>query len=129
MKREVINPRHVGETILKLRRRAGWTQEELAEKTGINPTSVSKYERGKIPLGKVNFKKLCAAFGCLPEQFLHQVWETSEEKSDDRSVSTAVFPEAELERIYDESAMARKNLYMRTCRALFDALWGASRLR
>jgi transcriptional regulator with XRE-family HTH domain len=129
MKREVINPRHVGEAILRLRRRAGWTQEDLAEKTGINPTSISKYERGKSPLGKVNFKKLCAALGCSPEQFLHQVWEISEEEGDDRSISTAVFPEAELERIYDESATERKNLYMRTCRALFDALSGASRSR
>ena len=129
MKREVWNPRHVGQAILRLRRRADWKQEELAKKTGISPTSISRYERGKMPLGKGNFKKLCAAFGCSPEQFLQQVWEISEEEGDNRSVSTAVFPEAELERIYDESAMERKNLYMRTCRALFDALSGASRSR
>jgi transcriptional regulator with XRE-family HTH domain len=129
MKREVWNPQHIGETILWLRRRAGWTQEELAEKTGINPTSISKYERGKAPLGKINFKKLCSAFGCSPEQFLHHMWEISEKMSHAPSAATAVFPEAELERIYDESAMERKNLYMRTCRALFDALSGASRSR
>lgn len=129
MKRKVWNPQHIGETILWLRRRAGWTQEELAEKTGINPTSISKYERGKAPLGKINFKKLCAAFGCSPEQFLHHMWEISEKMSDAPSAATAVFPEAELERIYDESALERKNLYMRTCRALFDALSGAARTR
>jgi transcriptional regulator with XRE-family HTH domain len=129
MKREVLNPRHVGQAILRLRRRADWTQEELAQKTGINPTSISKYERGKSPLGKINFKKLSAALGCSPEQFLHQVWEISEEEGDTRSVSTAAFPQAELERIYDESAVERKNLYMKTCRALFEALSGASRTR
>jgi transcriptional regulator with XRE-family HTH domain len=122
MKREVLDPRHVGEAILRLRRRADWTQEELAEKTGINPASISRYERGRSSVGKINFKKLCAAFGCSPEQLLNHAWEVSEEESDDRSVATVEFPAAELERIYDESAGERKSLYMRTCRALFDAI-------
>jgi transcriptional regulator with XRE-family HTH domain len=129
MKSAVWNPQHIGETILWLRRRAGWTQEDLAEKTGINPATISRYERGKAPLGKNNFKKLCAAFGCSPEQFLQHMWEISEKMSAAPSAAVAVFPEAELERIYDESATERKNLYMRTCRALFEALSGASRTR
>jgi transcriptional regulator with XRE-family HTH domain len=129
MKREVWNPRHVGEAILRLRRKAGWTQERLAEKTGIHPSSISRYEGGRSSLGKTNIKKVCAAFDCSPEQFLQQVWEISEEENETRSVSTAVFPEAELERIYDESAMEGKSLYMRTCRALFDALSGTLRTR
>jgi hypothetical protein len=57
------------------------------------------------------------------------MWEISEKMSAAPSAAVAVFPEAELERIYDESAMERKNLYMRTCRALFEALSGASRSR
>ena len=123
MRRAVLPPKHVGEALLRFRRKAGWTQEELSRKTRINVSSISRYEQGKIRIGTVNLKKLCSAFDCSPEQFLNYAWGISEEESGGvRRVVTAEFPTAELERIYDEFAGEKKSLYLRTCRALYDTL-------
>jgi transcriptional regulator with XRE-family HTH domain len=122
----VLPPKYVGEAIRRFRRRAGLTQEELAVRTEINPTSISRYERGKSRVGNTNLKKICAALACSPEQFLTYVWEISEEESGaDRFMVPAEFPAAEVERIYEATAHERKSLYMRTCRALFDAFSGS----
>jgi transcriptional regulator with XRE-family HTH domain len=122
----VLPPKYVGEAIRRFRRRAGLTQEELAGKTEINPTSISRYERGKSQVGNTNLKKICAALACLPEQLFAFAWEISEEESGaDRFLATAEFPAAELERIYEETAHEWKSLYIRTCRALFDAVSGS----
>ncbi|MZL81415.1 helix-turn-helix domain-containing protein [Bittarella massiliensis] len=36
----------IGETILRLRRERGLTQEQLAAAVGVSPPAVSKWERG-----------------------------------------------------------------------------------
>ena len=36
----------IGETILRLRRERGLTQEQLAVAVGVSPPAVSKWERG-----------------------------------------------------------------------------------
>ena len=123
MKSAALPPKHVGEAIRRLRKKAGLNQEQLAQRTGINASSISRYERGKNQVGKTNLKKLCAILDCPPERLFKDAWEISEETSDGgRPISTAAFPAAELERIYDESAGEWKSLYLRTCRALFDAI-------
>jgi transcriptional regulator with XRE-family HTH domain len=123
MRRAVLPPKHVGEALLRFRRKAGWTQEDLSQKTRINVSSISRYEQGKNRIGRVNLKKLCTAFACSPEHFLNYAWGISEEESGGaRRVVTAEFPTAELERIYDEFASEKKSLYLRTCRALYDTL-------
>jgi transcriptional regulator with XRE-family HTH domain len=117
----VLSPKHVGEALFRFRRRAGWTQEELALKTGINESSISRYEQGKNRIGKANFKKLCIAFTCSPEHFLRLAWEISEEENSGvRFAVTPEFPAAELERIYDDFASLVKSLFMQTCRVVFD---------
>ena len=47
MKQKEIKLRHIiGERIKNKRKEKGWTQEQLAEKTGMHPTYVGKMERG-----------------------------------------------------------------------------------
>lgn len=119
--RTVLPPKDVGEALLRFRRKVDWTQEELSQKTGINVSSISRYEQGKDRIGKVNLKKLCTAFACSPEHFLNYAWGISEEESGGaRPVAKAEFPAAELERIYDEFAGLVKSLFMKTCRVVFD---------
>jgi transcriptional regulator with XRE-family HTH domain len=39
-------PETLGDRILRLRRSQGWDQAGLAERAGVKPTQISKYERG-----------------------------------------------------------------------------------
>lgn len=43
---ESIDMRELGERVLLLRRRAGWSQQELARKARIDVTTISRLERG-----------------------------------------------------------------------------------
>lgn len=43
-----VNERLIGERLREIRKRRGLTQDELANKLGINQTLVSQYERGKL---------------------------------------------------------------------------------
>lgn len=107
------------------------TQKDLARKTGINASSISKYERGKVKLGSRNLQRACDATGYSSDQFIQDAWALSRGDSPRQIVESGppAFPQSEIERIYEESAGNAKNLYVRTCRALFDALWKASRPR
>jgi transcriptional regulator with XRE-family HTH domain len=133
MKGEVLADEYVGEALFRLRHKAGLTQKELAEKAKINPTSISKYESGKNPLGKKNLKKLCEALEYSPKQLIQDTWDLSEADTPSHETieidPASAFPQSELERIYEESAGNAKRLFMSTCRALFDALWKAHRPR
>ncbi len=44
------------------RHREGWTQRQLAEKTGIKQHHISEMENGKRPIGKKNAKILAKVF-------------------------------------------------------------------
>ncbi len=119
--RTVLPPKDVGEALLRFRRKAELTQEELSQRTGVNVSSISRYELGKDRIGTVNLKKLCKALSCSPEDFLKYAWTISQEEiGGARPVAKAEFPAAELERIYDEFASLGKSLFMETCRAVFD---------
>jgi transcriptional regulator with XRE-family HTH domain len=129
MKRTVLGRKHLGETLSRLRHKAGLTQEMLGKKASIHPTTLSRYERGKARIGESNLKKICEVIGCSPRRFLQEAWDLSQLDSDSRShvAGDPEFPQIELERIYEESAGNAKNLYISTCRALFEALWKATR--
>lgn len=55
-----------GNTIRQFRLAKGWTQEELAERTGLHPTYVGGIERGERNLGLDNLLKLARALGEHP---------------------------------------------------------------
>jgi transcriptional regulator with XRE-family HTH domain len=55
-----------GEVIRMLRELKGWTQEQLAEKSGLNAKNISLLENGRIDIGKKRTEQLARAFGVHP---------------------------------------------------------------
>jgi len=55
-----------GEAIKMLRELKCWTQEELAERSGINAKNISLLENDKIEIGKKRAECLASAFGIHP---------------------------------------------------------------
>lgn len=55
-----------GEVIRMLRELKGWTQEELALKSGINAKNISLLENNKIDIGKKRTEQLAHAFSVHP---------------------------------------------------------------
>jgi Zn-dependent peptidase ImmA (M78 family)/DNA-binding XRE family transcriptional regulator len=60
----------IGERLKMSRRMSGLSQRELAEKTGVSATAISKYERGIITPGSGVLLKLCDILGIKPEYLL-----------------------------------------------------------
>ncbi len=55
-----------GETIRMLRELKGWTQEQLAEQSGLHAKNISLLENGRIDIGKKRAEQLARAFGVHP---------------------------------------------------------------
>jgi transcriptional regulator with XRE-family HTH domain len=54
---------HLQTLLRRLRRDAGLSQAELAERLGVHQTIVSKYELGERRLDLVELEQVCAALG------------------------------------------------------------------
>ena len=57
-----------GKNLKRLRLKMGWSQEKLAEKTGIGQTKISAYENG-LGFDKETLIRLCSAFGVQDWEF------------------------------------------------------------
>ncbi|MCD6533528.1 MAG: helix-turn-helix transcriptional regulator [Deltaproteobacteria bacterium] len=55
-----------GETIRMLRELKGWTQEDLAKRSGINSKNISLLENSKVDIGKKRAEQIANAFGVHP---------------------------------------------------------------
>jgi transcriptional regulator with XRE-family HTH domain len=55
-----------GEVIKSLRELKGWTQEELARRTGISATNLSALENDRLDIGKKRAMQLAHAFNVHP---------------------------------------------------------------
>ncbi|MGH7198111.1 MAG: helix-turn-helix domain-containing protein [Candidatus Omnitrophota bacterium] len=55
-----------GEVIRMLRSLKGWTQNELAERSGISGTNISLLENEKVDIGKRRAEQLAKAFSVHP---------------------------------------------------------------
>ena len=55
-----------GEVIQLLRELKGWTQEQLAQESGIHAKNISLLENGRIGIGKKRAEQLAKAFGVHP---------------------------------------------------------------
>ena len=56
----------IGLTVLKYRRKAGFSQETLAEKAGIHPNYVGRIERGECSASLEILFRLAKALGVRP---------------------------------------------------------------
>lgn len=68
--RRHLSRQEFGRRIYSLLLSKGWTQAELARKTGITPDGISNYIRGNILPTPVSLDKLAKAFGVPPEDIL-----------------------------------------------------------
>lgn len=60
-------------TIVTLRRAAGFTQQQLADAAGINRSQVQKLERGEIRIGNITLNSaagIAAALGIKIEELM-----------------------------------------------------------
>ncbi len=55
-----------GEAIRILRELKGWTQEELARRSGINAKNISLLENNRVDIGKKRAEQLAKAFDVHP---------------------------------------------------------------
>jgi transcriptional regulator with XRE-family HTH domain len=65
-----------GEAIRMLRELKGWTQVELAEKSGVNSKNISMLENDRIDIGKKRTEHLAKAFGVHPAIIMFPEYES-----------------------------------------------------
>jgi transcriptional regulator with XRE-family HTH domain len=59
----------IGKRIKELRNACGFSQEELADRAGIDRTYVNSVENGKRNVSIVNVEKITNALGCTLQEF------------------------------------------------------------
>lgn len=59
--------------IRKYRKRCGFTQQQLAEKTGIGQSSIAQYEKGLRKPDIVVLKKLSVVLKCTTDELLEPI--------------------------------------------------------
>lgn len=67
-----------GEVIRMLRELKGWTQGELADRSGISATNISLLENEKIDIGKRRAEQLAMAFNVHPAIIMFPEYESKE---------------------------------------------------
>lgn len=60
----------IGEKIRTLRKREGWSQDELASRIGVSRQTVSKWELAEAVPDAGNIAKLCTLFGLAADELL-----------------------------------------------------------
>jgi transcriptional regulator with XRE-family HTH domain len=69
-----------GEVIRMLRELKGWTQEKLAERSGVGPTNLSLLENDRVDIGKKRAMQIAEAFGVHPATIMFPEYESAEIK-------------------------------------------------
>lgn len=69
-----------GEVISMLRELKGWTQIELARRSGITATNISLLENDKVDIGKKRTEQLAKAFDVHPAIIMFPEYEAKEIK-------------------------------------------------
>jgi transcriptional regulator with XRE-family HTH domain len=67
-----------GEVIRMLRELKGWTQAELAKRSGINATNISLLENDKVEIGKKRVENIAKAFSVHPAIIMFPEYEAKE---------------------------------------------------
>ena len=66
-----------GEVIRMLRELKGWTQEQLAEQSGLHAKNISALENDRIDIGKKRAEQLAKAFGVHPAVIMFPEYESA----------------------------------------------------
>ena len=84
--KELTNKHSVGQTIAKLRKQKGWTQEDFAQRLYVSRTAVSKWESGRgypnIESLKAIAKEFLLASNFLAKRLDELYWECNNRDSD-----------------------------------------------
>lgn len=64
-------PRALGAAVRLLRQERGWTLDDLADASGLQPTYLSDLERGARSPGLATQQRLASAFGVKVWQLFH----------------------------------------------------------
>ena len=67
-----------GEVIRMLRELKGWTQAELAKRSGITATNICLLENGKVEIGKKRVEQIAKAFAIHPAIIMFPEYEAKE---------------------------------------------------
>jgi transcriptional regulator with XRE-family HTH domain len=67
-----------GEVIRMLRELKGWTQAELAKRSGIQATNISLLENDRVDIGKSRAERLAKAFRVHPAIIMFPEYEADE---------------------------------------------------
>ena len=67
-----------GQVIRMLRELKGWTQERLAERSGISATNISLLENARVDIGKKRAVQLAGAFDVHPAIIMFPEYEARE---------------------------------------------------
>jgi len=67
-----------GEVIRMLRELKGWTQAELAKRSGIRATNISLLENDKVEIGKKRVEQIAKAFAIHPAIIMFPEYEGKE---------------------------------------------------
>lgn len=60
----------IGQRIADARKEGGWTQDEIAAKSGIDSSNIRKYENGRAMPNIHSLVRIAEALGVEPGQFL-----------------------------------------------------------
>jgi transcriptional regulator with XRE-family HTH domain len=71
-------PLTTGEVIRMLRELKGWTQQELAQRCGIQASNISLLENERVEIGKRRAEQLARAFGVHPAIIMFPEYEADE---------------------------------------------------
>lgn len=71
-------PVSTGEVIRILRQKKGWTQEDLARRSGIHANNISLLEKDRVEIGKRRAEQLARAFGVHPAVIMFPEYEAKE---------------------------------------------------
>ena len=70
MARKPMAQVRLGETIRRLREERGWTQDELAHRSGLHRTYIGGIERGERNVSLLNITEIAKALVVPPSQLL-----------------------------------------------------------
>lgn len=66
---KILTNVEIGEKLKNLRKKAGYTQERLAEVIGVSRNQLQKYERGQDALSPERFQQLAGALSVPVQEF------------------------------------------------------------